>query len=769
VTFPALFNVHSLQAKAILVSLLMLAALLFLGKTSLDVSDAFQASKHLDQLNSSLHKQLILNRIASHLGYGGAIHQFKDYEIRRRDSYHARALGELASVKTLLDAYRNIGAISSQENKQLIQLRELGELMTSSLRPMKQMIKERINSGEIDAQMAIDYKPYRQALETLFALLQQQQMECLQTLTQVMPSLADRFSVIEADIRSMGEIYLGMGYGGIIHLFKNYLLHPQGNVDLNVYRQQINQINQAFARLAHENHVHQPALQGAVETAQTGEAQIDAQIDGQRGETQSGSVEKDAEQTETTAIRIAMQAHERQQQIVKELSSLPDAYQHAMQRAQGLYQAGKSLSVTARKSKVKADKHYMRNLDELNQVLVQQYLFQQQQSHTYLDAIVWHSQQQLLISVLVLLVCILSAIFLFAIQMPRLMSKSVDSVAMVIGQQGNERHALSHRKDEFGALARAIEQSGAMLVEQEKERQKQREVEHREIERQQRQERALQRNQMADDFEATLGQIISGIDEQVAFSRGCAVEVALKSEQLMQQSSDVREDSHKGVQLVESTQQASAELQGAILDMGDKTARASLMASQAKDDADEINVMIKRLNDVSRRVDSVIKSISNVAVNTRVLAMNATIEAASAGEAGKGFAVVAHEVKELAAESSLAVKNIAGEMTYMQREIAATAAVLQSTADKIGHIHDGTQAVAESVGAQVESIESMAHDAHAASDSMQGVIEIMRILAISAGESEQASSTLRNAIEDIHQKTADAKEQLHQFLNNIRS
>ncbi|MDQ6969686.1 MAG: methyl-accepting chemotaxis protein [Mariprofundus sp.] len=739
----AFFKVQSLQAKAIMVSIFMLAALLFLGKTSMDVSDVFQASKHIDQLNSSLRKQLILNRIASHLGYGGAIHQFKDYEIRRRDSYHARALGELAAVKTLLHAYQNIGAISSQENEQLQLLRQLDELMTSSLRPMKQMIKERISSGEIDTQLAIDVQPYRQALDTLFGLLKQQQMEYLQTLTQVMPQLAGRFSVIEADIRSMGEIYLGMGFGGIIHVFKNYLLHPQASIDMGAYRQEINQLTESLARLAHSG--HEP-----VNTQHT--------------------VRFDEVRPETTEIESTeMQAHEQQQQIVQELASLPAAYQQAMQQAQGLYRAGKPLSVTARKSRVKADKQYMHNLDALNQILVQQYLFQQQQSHTYLEAIVWHSQQQLLISIVVLLSCILLAIFLFAIQMPRLMSKSIAAVAMVTGHHGTQLHSLASRRDEFGLLARAIEQSGAVLVEQEQERQQQLEVERLAIENRQRQERVSQRNQMADDFEATLGQIIAGIAQQVEFARQCAVEVASKSEQLMQQSSDVREDSRQGIVLVESTEHASTNLHGAIMDMGGKTAHASDIANQAMNDTKEINAMVKRLDDVSRRVESVIKGISNVAVNTRVLAMNATIEAASAGEAGKGFAVVAQEVKELAVESSQAVKNIAEEMAYMQQEIVATADILQNTADKINHIHESTQTVAASVRTQVQSIELMSKDAHAASSSMQGVIEIMRILSVSASESELASNKLRGAIEHVHEKTDDANVQLHQFLDNIRA
>jgi len=731
----------------------MLVAILFVAKTSWDVSHAFRATSQVKQLNSNMRKQLMMNRIAAHLGYGGAIHQFKNYEIRRRERFHAATLSELAATRTLIEAYRELGEISEAENTALNKLLELGNMMSSGLLPIKQMIKERIKSPEIDHQVATDYREYREAFDTMEALLQEQQIQMMAQLDATTPQLSARITAIEADIQAMGGLYLSMGYGGVIHQFKNYILQRKHQSD--AYQQQLSLLRVALTEMtAHIQELNDEPL--------ADQALSDKTIN--NDPLHHDSANHDPVQDKSVNPLDASKA------ALEELAGLPDAYAQAMRKAVQLYADGKSLRLAARKSKVKMDKAYINDLAVLSQGLVHRFLQEQERNHAYLAGVVELNQQRLFIAIVVLVVCVLLAIFLFAIQLPRLMAKSIDAVSMVIG--GGEKqgvHSLTQRKDEFGQLACAIEQSGEILLEQEKQRQEQRESERLQVEAQQRQERAMQRNQLADDFEATLGRIISDIAGQVVIARQRAAVVADKATLLMQQSSDVSDDSRQGVVLVESTEHASSALRSAIMEMGDKAAQARNIADQAMNDTTEIHAMVQRLGDVSRRVETVVKSISNVAINTRVLAMNATIEAASAGAAGKGFAVVANEVKELAAESSQAVKNIAEEMAYMQQEITATSQVLNNTVDKINGIHGSTETVAKSVDQQVASIQTMAEDAHAASGSMQGVIEVLKSLSYSASESELASTELRQAIDEVHEKAGDADTRLHQFLQSIRS
>ena len=88
------------------------------------------------------------------------------------------------------------------------------------------------------------------------------------------------------------------------------------------------------------------------------------------------------------------------------------------------------------------------------------------------------------------------------------------------------------------------------------------------------------------------------------------------------------------------------------------------------------------LEERSKTIDDISQTISSIAEQTALLALNASIEAARAGEFGKGFAVVAEEIGKLAKATSEATANITSIVTEIQSEITLIGSQMSSMKDE---------------------------------------------------------------------------------------
>jgi len=120
--------------------------------------------------------------------------------------------------------------------------------------------------------------------------------------------------------------------------------------------------------------------------------------------------------------------------------------------------------------------------------------------------------------------------------------------------------------------------------------------------------------------------------------------------------------------------------------VSDRARNALQVAERAREGAAHADGLLQGFLSASREVYEIIAMISDVADQTQILALNASIEAANAGDAGRGFALVAQEVKALAKSTHAAADKAADRVDRAQVSASEAAEVLEGVVQVIAEV-----------------------------------------------------------------------------------
>ncbi len=170
--------------------------------------------------------------------------------------------------------------------------------------------------------------------------------------------------------------------------------------------------------------------------------------------------------------------------------------------------------------------------------------------------------------------------------------------------------------------------------------------------------------------------------------------------------------------------------------------------SSTRDTIRETEKRIKRLGERSQEISGVVNLINTIAERTHILALNASMHAASAGEAGRGFAVVADEVQRLAENAREATSQISTLVSNIQIETADTANTMNTA---ISQVVDGSR-LAEQAGDQMKRTQETTAD----------LVAAVQQIASRSQQQANISNELLGRAQQIQESTRQTSQQLHE-------
>jgi methyl-accepting chemotaxis protein len=204
-----------------------------------------------------------------------------------------------------------------------------------------------------------------------------------------------------------------------------------------------------------------------------------------------------------------------------------------------------------------------------------------------------------------------------------------------------------------------------------------------------------------------------------------------------------------------------------ISDEGTKVTREAVNGmNHIKEEMGSLAESIVKLSGQTQSIGEIINTVSDLAEQSNLLAVNAAIEAAKAGEFGKGFAVVAQEIKSLAEQSKASTKQISSILNDIQQ---ATSGAVMATERSSKAVDNGVQ-LSETAGNAINTLAgSIAESASAASQiAASGNQQLIGIdqLATALDSIRDATSQSLTGIKQLEGAASSMKE-LSQKLKSI--
>jgi methyl-accepting chemotaxis protein len=283
----------------------------------------------------------------------------------------------------------------------------------------------------------------------------------------------------------------------------------------------------------------------------------------------------------------------------------------------------------------------------------------------------------------------------------------------------------------------------------------------------QREERRAAMDTAIAAFRARIENMLMTVGQSAIQMKTAARSLLAASDRTLQRAEGALRGSSEASANVETAAAAAEEMAVSIREINDQLTRAGETVRSAAADATATNDDIVELVRVAQRIGDVVKLIRDIAEQTNLLALNATIEAARAGEAGRGFAVVASEVKSLAVQTAKATAEITKEISSVQSSTGEAVAAIRAVTQRMQDINAHTSEVAGAIARQEMATSEISHNVTSAAAESRAAVAAFGDVAGGITQTRTSAQMVLAASEQVEDATVKLRAEVESFLGTV--